>query len=268
MQASHLDCKAAMTEASKMIESLTDELTTSEYSDLLDILLQMKGKQLFTSWINSNSEEHKSNVTLEEVVDLMADIIADRDSSSESEISDLTSTDSLNDDGNGFNRKETKEPVEPLKSQSLPLSHKKQKHKTKKLKNKLLLSTNPSIEYGNGRDKRPFIWIYIRRTGKAKGFVKRKYLIDSGAKRSSLYQKDAETLKLLQRGTVSVVNASKHAKRSLVRVVISTGKGKGSGCWKEVTSAVEITCNVRESVHIKRGVLGADWLSLVRPSWP
>ena len=204
-------------------------------------------------------------MTLEEVVNLMADIIADRDSSSESEISDLTSTDSLNDDGNDLNIKEIKETP---KSQSLPLSRKKQKHKTKKMKNKFLLSTNPSIEYGKGRDKRPFIWIYIRRTGKAKGFVKRKYLIDSGAKRSSLYQKDAETLKLLQRGTVSVVNASKHAKRSLVRVVISTGKGKGSGCWKEGTSAVEITCNVRESVHIKRGVLGADWLSLVRPSWP
>ena len=96
-------------------------------------------------------------------------------------------------------------------------------------------------------------------------------MVDSGAKRSSLFEEDAKTLKLLNRGTVKVKNATESVDRSLVRVRISTGSknDKINHCWRNITSIVDITCNVRHNTsNIKRGILGADWLSAVKPSWP
>eukprot|EP01084_Bolivina_argentea_P183990 317424_1 len=257
-----------------LFKSLSNDLTLSEYSEFLDTLLNNTSKQLFSALIlhyfDSKSNDNNSvsrNVTIKQINDIMQDIIEDRndcdessDNSSESQTdSDENSNEDLSNTNDAINTNE----IEESKIDSNKVK--------KKSPPQLLLSNNPCIKYGTKRDKRPFIWIYIHRTDakSSRGFVKRKYLVDSGAKRSSIYEEDARKLKLLPRGTVKVLNASKGIERSLVRVRISTGNGNGNNCWKSVTSAIDITCNVRhKSSNIKRGILGADWLSVVKPTWP
>ena len=260
----------------KLFESKSNDLSIEEYSVFLDTLLETYGKEIFSSIIlNYFSQENilKNNISIKQINDIISDIIQDKDdndtSSSSSESESNTEINSSQVSQQEIKNEQKNEENTANKKKK---SRKKKRKKQKRKDVKVLFTNNPLIKYGVGFDKRPFIFVYIYRTDNKSsgGFVKRKYLIDSGAKRSSLFEDDAKKLKLLERGTVKVVNDSqKGIERSLVRVLITTGDGNGDNCWENVTSSVEITCNVRHKTsNIKRGILGADWLSSVRPMWP
>mmetsp|Transcript_2231 Transcript_2231/g.4280 ORF Transcript_2231/g.4280 Transcript_2231/m.4280 type:complete len:121 (+) Transcript_2231:244-606(+) len=59
------------------------------------------------------------------------------------------------------------------------------------------------------KDCRPKVWIIIRRTDRnSTGFIKRHAVVDTGAVRSAMSMGDAQKLKLLKRGKVTVKNAA------------------------------------------------------------
>lgn len=270
------------------LKSLLDDLSESEFTELTEYLFSGDGgRQLLFQllWPHMHSKRNQNSLlTMELLTGIVSEIKEDREMEDENlndddaDSNEEDSEDELTTAPSSDVESECKETITERSSlQSLSTEMTDSKQSTKKKKKRcfksaaLLFSKHPFIKYGTSRDQRPFMWIYIHRIDQQSsgGYVKRKYLVDSGAKRSSLYQGDAEALKLSRKGRVTVVTATEKRDRHLVRVRISTGKGKGGGKWETESSAVQITCNVRTSKsNIKRGILGADWLSAVRPRWP
>ena len=113
--------------------------------------------------------------------------------------------------------------------------------------------------------RRPRCWIKIQRidSSTSGGFVKKRFLVDTGATRSSLIDSDVhDVLKLKDRGAVVVCNASGKSSRGTVKVLVCSLRPDGTGT---VTSRVQLTCSIRPSGTLHHSVLGIDWISAVRP---
>ena len=117
--------------------------------------------------------------------------------------------------------------------------------------------------YLNGKDPRPFIWVKASRIN-GKGFVKKKWLVDTGATRSTLCEKDAQILKLKSRGSIKVKSAMGSTRRNVVNIAVQTllsGKPSDNG---KITSSTILAPTIRKST-IGHSILGIDWICKIQP---
>eukprot|EP00466_Bigelowiella_natans_P003087 jgi/Bigna1/86735/estExt_fgenesh1_pg.C_130105 len=125
----------------------------------------------------------------------------------------------------------------------------------------------PVVRFEDGKRRRPFIWVEAKRVQKARGFVKSKWLVDTGASRSAISEEVARKLKLLERGKVVIRNATAAERRALVRLQVRTLlSGKPSDRLLPPTSICELEVTIRGG-GIKHSILGMDWISKVKPTF-
>lgn len=126
------------------------------------------------------------------------------------------------------------------------------------------------VEYGVGPDPRPFLWVYATRSSLSQtsgGFVKKKWLVDTGARRSALSDKDAKTLKLgVTTGHVKVRTAVGCVRRKLVRLKVCTLPSGKPSEKDSITSTCELEVSVRAG-EINHSILGMDWVLQVKPEF-
>lgn len=111
---------------------------------------------------------------------------------------------------------------------------------------------------GKSGDMRPAVFVKLQRaTNKSKGELKRWFLLDTGANKTSISEADAKLLKLFAKGQetgkTNVKNAAGGAGRETVRVVLTALEGS-----KDMAT-VELTANVRQG-DLGHGLLGIDFV--------
>lgn len=118
-------------------------------------------------------------------------------------------------------------------------------------------SKEPRRRPGKKFDKRPAVFASVRRAmSMKKGEVKKWFLLDTGAERSCISEKDAKVLKLLNKSTGRklVKNALGKQVRKTVRVAITVLEN-----GKKLAS-VQLTATIRGG-KFRHGILGMDFVA-------